>query len=302
MTLSRRHGDAKAATKRVAAMAILAMVLTMPGAAHAAETPAARDKDERDQVIRYHPYHVLVNSQDAAQKARARIVTASKGQKSRTLDALGQAARELSIDGDTSSKGGDLGRVLEGTFDERFEHAVLALEPGTLSPAFATEYGWHVVFLAEKQAIPVSLVCGPPQGLETDDVARLALELGQSWRGPAADMSGTITFLKITSSERGEKFRDVTLHREFPYAVLVPAAEPPACYRSARVRFVVDCGRQRVALHGADYFDARGAGGAIIEAVEEKKSLADSDFDAVPARGGARQVYDAACASQPESW
>jgi hypothetical protein len=282
--------------------ALLAATITLASAvgAHAADT--TRPKDERDQVTRYHAYHVLTQTEDAAKKAHARILAAIKGHKDRTLSALKVAAREMSIDSGTATQGGDLGRVLEGTFDERFEHSVLALEPGTLSAPFAAEYGWHVVYLAEKRAIPVSLVCGPRQGLESADVARVTIELGPSWRGPAADFSGIVSFLRASPSTRGAGFRDVTLHRELPHAVLVPAREPPACYRSARIRFTADCGRQRLAIQGSDYFDARAAGGTMVESIEDKQSLEDADFEAVPARGGARQIYDAACDSEPEAW
>jgi hypothetical protein len=282
--------------------ALLAMVMTLSMVAAVRAADTTRPKDERDQVTRYHVYHVLTQTEDAAKKAHARIVAASKGNRNKTLSALKETAREMSIDGGTSTKGGDLGRVLEGTFDERFEHAVLALEPGTLSAPFAAEFGWHVVYLAEKRTIPVSLVCGPRQSLESGDVARVAIELGPRWRGPAADMSGTVSFLQVAPSTRGEGFRDVTLHRELPHAVLVPAREPPACYRSARIRFTADCGRRRMAIQGSDYFDARAAGGTVVESIEDRKSLEDSDFEAVPAKGGARQVYDAACDSEPAAW
>jgi hypothetical protein len=270
------------------------------GAACAAAEP--RPKDERDQVTRYHAYHVLVPTQAQAVTARARIVAAARGAKDRTIEALRQTARELSADADSASRGGDLGRVLEGTFSERFERAVLALEPGTLSAPFASEFGWHVVYLAEKRAIPVSLVCGPPQALESGDVARITVELGPSWRGPAADRSGTVTFLLAESSDRGAAFRHVTLHRELPHAVLVPARDPPACYRSMRTRFVADCGRERLAGRGEDYFEARAARGTVVDAIEDDPTLEDADFDPVPAHGGARQVYDAVCQSDPGAW
>lgn len=291
----RRH----AAVPSTLLVGLLAMTTAL--SAFSAETPG-RPKDERDQVTRYHAYHVLVASEDAAKKVRARIVTDSKGTKEKTLGALNSAARELSVDGDSASKGGDLGRVLEGTFDERFEQAVLALEPGTLSAPFSSEFGWHVAFLAEKRAVPVSLLCGPAQTLESGDVARITVELGPSWRGPAGDLRGTVTYLRAEPSTRGGTLREVTLHREVPHAVLVPASDPPTCYRSTRTRFVADCGRDRLAGRGADYFDARAAGGKIVDAIEDPKTLVDADFDPVPARGGARQVYDAACQAEPNAW
>lgn len=288
---------------RGASWALLAGLLAMTTAfAVISAEKAPRPKDERDHVMRYHAYHVLVTTEDAAKKVRARIVAATKGRKGHTLEALGSTARELSADGDTASKGGDLGRVLEGTFDERFEQAVLALEPGTLSAPFSSEFGWHVAFLTEKRAVPVSLLCGPAQTLESGDVARITVELGPSWRGPAADLRGTVMYLRAAPSPRGENLRDVTLHREVPHAVLVPAHDPPACYRSSRTRFIADCGRQRLAGRGADYFEARAGAGTIVDGIEDAKTLDDADFDPVPASGGARQVYDAACQSEPNAW
>lgn len=275
--------------------------MLLSGACVAAEEP--RPKDERDEVTRYHAFHVLVPNEDAAKKARARIVTDTKGNKKRTLQALNGVAREASADKETAPRGGDLGRVLEGTFEERFEKAVLALEPGALSAPFESEYGWHVVYLAEKRAIPVSLLCGAAQALEAGDVARITVELGPAWRGPAADLKGTVSFLRAESSERGPGLREATLHRELPHAVLVPARDPPACYRSMRTRFVVDCGRERLAGLSEEYFDERAAKGNVVDAiVEKKKTLDDADFETVPARGGARQIYDEVCQSRPDVW
>ncbi|MCC2656220.1 MAG: PpiC-type peptidyl-prolyl cis-trans isomerase [Panacagrimonas sp.] len=276
------------------------LVLVLGGASFSAPEPP--NKDERDQVTRYHAYHVLVVSQDAAKAVRARIVAASNGQKKRTLDAFQSTARELSGDTGSASRGGDLGRVLEGAFGERFERAVLALEPGTLSSPFETEFGWHVAYLAEKRVIPVSIVCGPAQPLETADVARITVELGTSWLGPAADRAGTVSFLRGEKSPRGDAFREVTLHTELPHAVLVPERDPPACYRSTRTRYVADCARERLAGIGIEYFDNRGAKGAVIDAVDVGATVGDADFDAVPARGGARQVYDAVCQSESDRW
>ena len=276
------------------------LALVVGGASVAAPEPP--NKDERDQVTRYHAYHVLVVSEDAAKAVRARIVAAGKGQKKRTLDAFLSTARELSGDTGSASRGGDLGRVLEGAFGERFERAVLALEPGTLSSPFETEFGWHVAYLAEKRVIPVSIVCGPAQPLETGDVARITVELGPNWLGPAADRTGTVSFLRGEKSARGDTFREVTLHSELPHAVLVPEREPPACYRSTRTRYVADCARERLAGMGIEYFDSRGGKGAVIDAVDVAATVGDADFDAVPARGGARQLYDAVCQNEPDRW
>jgi hypothetical protein len=270
------------------------LALVLAGTGSAAEQ--ARPKDERDTVLRYHAYHVLVRSEDAAKKAHARIVSATRGDEARTLQALGSAARELSVDGDSAAQGGDLRRVIEGTLDERFEQAVLALEPGTLSAPLQSSVGWHVVYLAEKRAVPVSLLCGPTKPLAAADVARITLELGPSWRGPALSLAGTVSFLHTERSARGDAMREVTLHRELRYAVLVAGHNPPACYRSMRTRFVADCAREPLAGLDEAYFDARGAQGAVVDRIEESQTLA---FDPVPASGGARQMYDAVCQSEP---
>jgi hypothetical protein len=128
------------------------------------------------------------------------------------------------------------------------------------------------------------------------------MKLGPRWLGPAADRSGTVSFLLAEPSARGDSFREVTLHRELPHAVLVPERDPPACYRSTRTRFIADCARERLAGIGLESFDNRGGEGAIIDAVDVDKTVGDADFEAVPAHGGSRQLYDAVCRSEPGRW
>ena len=54
-------------------------------------------------------------------------------------------AWEVSDDSGTAANGGALGFIERGIMDSAFEQAAFALEPGTVSDAVRTPYGWHLV-------------------------------------------------------------------------------------------------------------------------------------------------------------
>lgn len=60
-------------------------------------------------------------------------------------------ASRYSDDPASQSKGGDLGWFGRGQMVPEFEQVVFNLEPGELSEPFATDFGYHVVLLEEKQ-------------------------------------------------------------------------------------------------------------------------------------------------------
>jgi len=61
-------------------------------------------------------------------------------------------AREYSDDKGTASQGGDLGWVDPGSMVADFEQAMIALNPGQLSPPVKTRFGWHLIeVLARRQ-------------------------------------------------------------------------------------------------------------------------------------------------------
>jgi peptidyl-prolyl cis-trans isomerase D len=88
--------------------------------------------------------HVLARVGAAGEDAaRKRIEdAAARVKKGQDFAAVVQA---LSDDENTKARGGELGFVTEGLFDEAFAKAALALEPGQVSEPVRSASGWHLV-------------------------------------------------------------------------------------------------------------------------------------------------------------
>lgn len=94
--------------------------------------------DDTDQ-LEYRASHILVETEEEAQA----LVTELEGDAD-----FAALAREKST-GPSASAGGDLGWFGEGDMVGEFFDAVAALEPGEVSAPVQTEFGWHVIKLAE---------------------------------------------------------------------------------------------------------------------------------------------------------
>jgi peptidyl-prolyl cis-trans isomerase C len=62
-----------------------------------------------------------------------------------------EAAVKYSEDG-VAQIGGDLGWVTRGSLDSKFEDAAYALQPGTMSNVVETRFGYHLIYVEDKQA------------------------------------------------------------------------------------------------------------------------------------------------------
>lgn len=88
--------------------------------------------------------HILV-----ATEAEARAVY--RQVKDATRSAFAAVAKEESTEPGADQSGGDLGTMPAGDFVPEFAVAVAALEPGEVSRPVQTQFGWHVIYLADKQ-------------------------------------------------------------------------------------------------------------------------------------------------------
>lgn len=109
-------------------------------------------KAEYDQQVaampkmQYHARHILVSSQDAAQKI---IDQLKKGAKFEDL------AKQNSTDS-SKDQGGDLGWFSPSNMVKPFADAVMMLKKGeTTAMPVQTQYGWHVIQLMDTRDTPV---------------------------------------------------------------------------------------------------------------------------------------------------
>jgi len=90
-----------------------------------------------------HAAHVLVSTSDLAQDIFNRLQ-----QPGADFSAI---AREESTDQATAGNGGDLGWFTRSEMVAPFAEAAFALDPGSISEPFQTEFGWHIVQVIERQ-------------------------------------------------------------------------------------------------------------------------------------------------------
>ncbi|MEM6577421.1 MAG: peptidylprolyl isomerase [Pseudomonadota bacterium] len=98
-----------------------------------AEYPADMDAKE------YRASHILVESEEEAIELITSLASGAD---------FAELAQEFST-GPSGQAGGDLGWFADGDMVEPFFEAVSALEPGKVSAPVQTQFGWHVIRLAE---------------------------------------------------------------------------------------------------------------------------------------------------------
>ena len=102
------------------------------------ETNIAR-YDIAEQVL---ASHILVPSESQAQDLHAQLLEGAD---------FAEVAREHSEDSSNSDSGGNLGWFGRGQMVGAFEDAAFALDVGALSEPVQTQFGWHIIYLADRQ-------------------------------------------------------------------------------------------------------------------------------------------------------
>lgn len=126
-------------------------------------------KDEYNIPERWKAAHILVKTEEEAKSVLAEL---AKGKSFEDL------AKEKSQD-TSAKKGGDLGYFAKGQMVPEFEEAVLKLEVGQTSGIVKTQFGYHIIKLADKK---------PAQAQELKDVsAKIKNELLMTERRAAFD-------------------------------------------------------------------------------------------------------------------
>jgi hypothetical protein len=91
--------------------------------------------------------HILLRTRAAAQRVYERVKDATRAQ-------FVAVAKEESTEPGADESGGDLGNAPATQFVPEFANAVAALEPGEVSEPVQSQFGWHVIYLADKQVTP----------------------------------------------------------------------------------------------------------------------------------------------------
>ncbi|RYE40419.1 MAG: peptidyl-prolyl cis-trans isomerase [Hyphomicrobiales bacterium] len=102
--------------------------------------------------------HILINapqgtSASERDKAKARA-TELLAQVRKSPSSFAELAKKNSQDPGSSASGGDLGYIGRGAMVKPFEDAVFALKAGEISDVVETDYGYHVIMLADIKRPP----------------------------------------------------------------------------------------------------------------------------------------------------
>ena len=115
----------------------------------------AKNPDQFKQPERVHASHILImvpKGADAAAKEQARTKAANILKDVKAGKDFAALAKEHSQDPGSAEKGGDLGFFQQGQMVGPFNDVAFKLAPGTVSDLVETEFGFHIIKVAEKQA------------------------------------------------------------------------------------------------------------------------------------------------------
>jgi foldase protein PrsA len=88
--------------------------------------------------------HILLDSQAEAERVYRQVRDATEAE-------FVEVAKERSTEPGADESGGQLGSTVASTYVPEFAEAVVALEPGEISRPVRTQFGWHVIYLVDKE-------------------------------------------------------------------------------------------------------------------------------------------------------
>lgn len=113
-----------------------------------------KNKDKMNVPESIKASHVLIRvSQDASNDDKEKAMAKISEIRDRALadEDFAELAKENSEDG-SAPNGGDLGYFRKGMMVAPFEEAAFSLEPGQISSVVETQFGYHIIKAADKQA------------------------------------------------------------------------------------------------------------------------------------------------------
>lgn len=114
-----------------------------------------QNPDKFKQGERVRASHILIRSpenSDAKSKQDARAKAADVLAQVKSGKDFGELAKFYSQDPGSAANGGDLGYFMQGQMVGPFEQAAFALKPGAVSDVVETQFGFHIIKVADKQA------------------------------------------------------------------------------------------------------------------------------------------------------
>ena len=112
------------------------------------------NQDKFQQGPRVRASHILIQvpqGADAATKQQAKAKAEGILKDLKAGKDFAAAAKENSQDPGSAPNGGDLGFFEQGQMVPQFEQAAFALKPGQMSDVVETQFGYHIIKVAEKQ-------------------------------------------------------------------------------------------------------------------------------------------------------
>ena len=112
------------------------------------------NQDKFQQGPRVRASHILIQvapNADAAAKQQAKTKAEKILKDLKAGKDFAAAAKENSQDPGSAPSGGDLGFFEQGQMVPQFEQAAFALKPGQMSELVETQFGYHIIKVAEKQ-------------------------------------------------------------------------------------------------------------------------------------------------------
>jgi hypothetical protein len=119
-----------------------------------AEMRQAYARDPELEVTVRHLVRLVPRWAPAEERRQARATAEEARQRALAGEDFAALAGEFSEEPGAAERGGLLQPGREGTWVDPFWQAALALEPGGISPVVETEYGYHVLRLEGREAVP----------------------------------------------------------------------------------------------------------------------------------------------------
>lgn len=130
-------------------------VLRSPNGFHIVRLIGKRSKGAPVMITQTHARHILIKTSELVPENEAKRRLLEIKQRIDTGADFAAQAKLHSEDG-SASQGGDLGWISPGDTVPEFEKAMNALQPGQVSAAVQSGFGWHLIQVLERRSADVS--------------------------------------------------------------------------------------------------------------------------------------------------